>query len=71
MVLRDPLLPSQPCNRQSGSLRYLQNKNDNNSCPGTAMQSVSNLAGWEFPFSGLPVEALFQISTAGEACDFT
>jgi hypothetical protein len=40
-------------------------------CPGTPMQSVSNLAGWEFPYSRLPVEALFQISTAGEACDFT
>lgn len=39
--------------------------------PGMAKQSVSNLAGWEFPFSGLPVEALFQISIAGEACDFT
>lgn len=40
-------------------------------CPGTPMQSVSNLAGWEFPCSRPPVEALFQISTAGEACDFT
>lgn len=34
--------------------------------PGTAVQSVSDLAGWEFPFSGLPVGALFQISTAGK-----
>lgn len=33
---------------------------------GTAAQSVSDLAGWEFPFSGLPGGELFQISTTGK-----
>lgn len=75
-VLHGPPTPRRPApaSRATGNLGrsdIYRRKMTVTPRPGTAVQSVSNLAGWEFPFSGLPVEALFQISTAGEACDFT
>lgn len=51
---------------EMGWLGHLHRETTVSRGTGTAVQSVSDLAGWEFPFSGLPVGALFQISTAGK-----
>lgn len=51
---------------EMGWLGHLHSETTVSRGTGTAVQSVSDLAGWEFPFSGLPVGALFQISTAGK-----